>query len=221
MIYVVEDNSDIREIVKVTLESAGYEVMDFEESRPMLDAMERRLPELILLDIMLPGMDGMETLKIIEANKRYEGIPIIMLTAKSGELDKVQFLNSGAYDYITKPFGVLELIARVKANIRRNSNKELKDNTLYIGDFSINDNKRRICYKNEEITLTKKEYELTKLLIINHDKVLSKEDILTKVWGEDFEGEARTLNMFIARLREKLSPVVIKTVKGIGFVLIL
>lgn len=210
LIYSVEDNEEIREIIVCALESVGYEIKGFGNSELLMNAMRNRVPDLILLDIMLPGIDGIETLKLLQSDYAY--VPVIMLTAKDAEYDKVTLLDIGACDYITKPFGVLELIARVKANIKR-SNVKTENYGEYVADVD-----RFTITKNGVIlTLTNKEFKTLLMLIKARGAIVDKDILLEEVWGDDYEGEARTLNMVILRLRAKLGNNAIETIRGKGF----
>lgn len=211
LIYSVEDNENIREIVACAMEASGMEVMTFADSKSMLEHLGRKRPDLILLDIMLPDMDGVETLKILKSSD-YHDIPVIMVSAKTSEYDKVTLLDLGASDYITKPFGVLELIARVKANLKRQPIKIIAH-----GKYTVDDARRAITYQDTVLSLTVKEYETLRLLIMAKGEVVDKDFILKSVWGDGYEGETRTLNMVILRLRNKLTPDAIETVRNVGF----
>lgn len=211
LIYSVEDNENIREIVACAMEASGMDIVTFGESKSMFASLDNKRPDLILLDIMLPDMDGVETLKILKSTI-YHDIPVIMVSAKTSEYDKVTLLDMGASDYITKPFGVLELIARVKANLKRQQVKYIA-----YGKYLVNDAKREISYMDNPFMLTVKEYETLRLLIMAKGEVVDKDFILKSVWGDDYEGETRTLNMVILRLRAKLQPDAIETVRNIGF----
>lgn len=211
LIYSVEDNENIREIVACAMEASGMDILTFGDSKSMFANLDNKRPDLILLDIMLPDMDGVETLKKLKGSA-YHDIPVIMVSAKTSEYDKVTLLDLGASDYITKPFGVLELIARVKANLKRQPVK-----FITYGKYLVNDAKREISYTDNVLSLTVKEYETLKLLIMARGEAVDKEFILKSVWGDDYEGETRTLNMVILRLRAKLAPDAIETVRNIGF----
>lgn len=213
LIFSVEDNGEIREIIMCALESAGYSICGFADSEEMFVAMREHIPDLILLDIMLPGADGVETLKRLKSEYRH--IPVIMLTAKDGEYDKVALLDMGACDYLTKPFGVLELIARVKANLKR---RRLK--ILDYGGYIVNEDSFEASRNGKRLTLTNKEFMTLKILVEARGTIVDKDVILEKVWGADYEGETRTLNMVILRLRAKLGDNAIETVRGVGFRLI-
>lgn len=219
MIYIVEDDKNIREIETIALKNSGYEVQEFEFAADFLKALESRLPDLLLLDIMLPDADGLEIVKRIREESDLKKLPVIMVTAKTTEIDKVKGLDMGADDYLTKPFGIMELISRVKALLRRTS-KEQAEKVITIGEVCLNEEKHCVTVKGEGCELTYKEYELLKLLMINAGIVTSREDILEKVWGTNFEGESRTLDMHIKTLRQKLqeSSSMIKTVRNVGYI---
>lgn len=219
LIYIVEDDKNIREIESFALKNTGYAVREFELAADFYQALEEQLPELILLDIMLPDADGLEILENIRGQKRTSQVPVIMVTAKGTEIDKVKGLDFGADDYITKPFGVMELISRVKALLRR-TNKISPDKVITIGTVCMDEEKHRVTVNSKVCELTFKEYELLKLLMTNAGIVTGREDILEKVWGTDFEGESRTLDMHIKTLRQKLQEAgsMIKTVRNVGYI---
>ena len=218
LIYVVEDDRNIQEIETFALASSGYSVKGFDNAKQFYEALEKELPNLILLDIMLPDEDGIDILNNLRTRRDTKAIPVIMVTAKTGEVDKVRGLDSGADDYMTKPFGVMELLSRVRAVLRR-YNVEKSDTTLSIGSIVLDGAKRNVRVKDINCELTYKEYELLKLLMTNAGIVVSREMILDKVWGTDFEGESRTLDMHIKTLRQKLGTAggQIKTVIGVGY----
>lgn len=220
VIYIVEDDKNIREIEAIALRNFGYEVEEFVCAAEFFDAAERKVPALLLLDVMLPDMDGLAVVKAVRENKTLSHLPVIMVTAKSSEIDKVKGLDMGADDYLTKPFGIMELISRVKALLRR-SNREQEEKVLCIGEVCLDEEKHQVTVQGEICELTYKEYELLKLLMINAGIVVSREDILEKIWGTDFEGESRTLDMHIKTLRHKLkeSGSLIKTVRNVGYIL--
>ncbi len=220
LIYVVEDDKSIQEIETFALSSSGYRVVGFDNATQFYEAMDKELPTMILLDVMLPDEDGLTVVKKLRENKKTQNIPIIMVTAKTSELDKVKGLDSGADDYMTKPFGIMELISRVKAVLRR-TQIEPKESILRIGNVIL-DRSRHMVSLNEQICeLTYKEYELLKLLMTNAGVVVSRQVILDKVWGIDFEGESRTLDMHIKTLRQKLKEEgsLIKTVRNVGYIM--
>lgn len=218
MIYCVEDDRSIRELLVYALKSGGFDAEGFSESRDFYKALESGLPSMVLLDIMLPGEDGIEILRRLKASAKTRNIPVIMLTAKSSEYDKVLGLDSGADDYITKPFGIMELLARVKAVLRRvgaaNNSTELS-----AGGLSMNIEKHSVVADGQEVTLTLKEFELLRYLLENSGIVLSRNQILEEVWGYDYEGETRTVDVHIRSLRQKLgaSGGIIETVRGVGY----
>jgi two-component system alkaline phosphatase synthesis response regulator PhoP len=218
-VYIVEDDEDIREIVKYTLCSAGFEVTGFEGSFDFYKAMNDSLPALVLLDIMLPGDDGLDILKKLRSSAKTKKLPIIMLTAKGSELDKVKGLDFGADDYITKPFSVMELVSRINAVLRRSGMEEDVDAKLEYGGITIDNTRRIVTVDGESISLTFKEYELLYYLMLNRGLALDRNKILEIVWGYDFEGESRTLDMHIRSLRQKLGMLAhnIKTIRNVGY----
>lgn len=220
-IYIVEDDQNIREIEKYALENTGYEVEEFERASDFFEKLEKQLPQLILLDIMLPDDDGLHIVKEIRSNKKWADIPIILLTAKTTEMDKVKGLDIGADDYMTKPFGVMELISRVKALLRRTSDNRMEEKILEFQNITVNLEKHIVKVDNEICELTFKEFELLKVFIQNAGIVVKRETLLTKVWGTDFEGESRTLDMHIKTLRQKLGSAgeKIKTIRSVGYLL--
>ena len=217
-IYIVEDDVNIREIERYALKNSGYEVEEFESGADFFKRMEQRMPNLVILDIMLPGEDGMDILAKLRADKRTSKLPVIMVTAKTTELDKVKGLDSGADDYITKPFGVMELISRVKALLRRTTDVNTEAQMKY-GDILVDNDKHAVFVCGNPCELTYKEYELLKYLITNKGIVLSRDKLMSQVWGFDFEGETRTVDVHIATLRTKLGAAgeAIKTVRGVGY----
>ena len=219
LIYIVEDDTNIREIESFALKNSGYNIADFESALEFNKALQNKIPDLILLDIMLPDEDGLMILKRLRSTPETKKIPIIMVTAKTTEIDKVKGLDSGADDYITKPFGVMELISRVKALLRRSGDYEEK--VISVGDIIIDDSKHTVTVDGELCELTYKEYELLKLLMNNMGIVLKREVIMERIWGIDFEGESRTLDMHIKTLRKKLGSGghFIKTVRNVGYVI--
>ena len=219
-IYIVEDDINIREIERYALKNSGYEVEEFEGSASFFKRLEKNIPSLILLDIMLPGEDGLDILTRIRADKATADVPVIMVTAKTSELDKVKGLDLGADDYITKPFGVMELISRVKALLRR-SNAASEEKTLALGEIQIDNEKHCVYVGNRLCELTCKEFELLKMMMQNVGIVLTRDRIMDRVWGTDYEGESRTLDMHIKTLRKKLGEegIRIKTVRNVGYVL--
>lgn len=221
LIYVVEDDKSIQEIESYALTNAGYRVEGFETAKDFYQAMESELPDLILLDIMLPDEDGLSIVKKLRSCRETVPVPIIMVTAKTTELDKVKGLDIGADDYMTKPFGVMELISRVKAMLRRSAKPEEKEKVLKFGRVALDREKHAVYVGDRPVELTYKEYELLKLLLINAGIVTTREVILDRVWGTDFEGESRTLDMHMKTLRQKLGEAggMIKTVRNVGYIL--
>ena len=189
MIFCVEDDANIRKLVVYTLESTGFEARGFEEGKSFFEAICEELPELVILDIMLPGMDGMEILTRMKRDEKTRDIPVIMATAKSAEYDKVQGLDAGADDYITKPFGMLELVSRVKAVLRRSQKySESGKDMVAVKGISIDLKKHEVLAGGEVITLTLKEYELLRRLMENPNIVLTRDNLLAEIWGYDFDG---------------------------------
>lgn len=220
LIYIVEDDKNIREIEAFALKNSGYQIRDFECAAQFYAKMEEKLPNLILLDVMLPDEDGLNIVKRIRNNPESRKIPVIMVTAKTTELDKVKGLDMGADDYLTKPFGVMELISRVKALLRRCEGAE--DEKYYsVRDLLLDVEKHTVSVEGENIELTYKEYELLRLLMQNAGIVTSRETIMERVWGTDFEGESRTLDMHIKTLRQKLGSAgsMIKTIRNVGYII--
>lgn len=217
LIYVVEDDKNIREIETFALKNTGYEILDFECAGDFYNELTKKKPDIVLLDIMLPDEDGLEIVKKLRANVETKNIPIILVTAKTSEIDKVKGLDIGADDYMTKPFGVMELISRVKALLRRSNKTEEK--VLRIGAVCLDEEKHLVTVDGAACELTYKEYELLKLLMNNAGIVTSRDSILEKIWGTDFEGESRTLDMHIKTLRQKLKDAgsMIKTVRNVGY----
>lgn len=221
LIYCVEDDAGIRELITLALSTADFEVVGFEEATSFYNALKKRTPNLILLDLMLPKIDGMSILKSIKNDSMYSDIPIIILTAKSMELDKVKGLESGADDFITKPFGVLELMARVKAVLRRTNKKDKIESLIEYSDLTMDYSKRILLYKDTPVVLTYKEFELLHYLMLNKGIVLSRDKILQEIWGYDYEGETRTVDMHIKTIRQKLDavgcPDYVVTVRSAGY----
>lgn len=217
LIYVVEDDKNIREIEVFALRNTGYEIKDFECAKEFYQEMEEKKPDIILLDIMLPDEDGLDIVRKLRAGIETKDIPIILVTAKTSEIDKVKGLDIGADDYMAKPFGVMELISRVKALLRRSNKNEEK--ILYIGKVCLDEEKHMVTTDGNPCELTYKEYELLKLLMNNAGIVTPRDLILEKIWGTDFEGESRTLDMHIKTLRQKLKEAgsMIKTVRNVGY----
>jgi len=218
MIYCVEDERNIRELIVYTLESTGFEAKGFEDGTQLFRELDKKVPQLILLDVMLPGEDGIQILKKLKTSLVTKHIPVIMVTAKGAEYDKVIGLDEGADDYITKPFGMMEFVSRVKAVLRRVGSEEPKTE-LGAGDISINIEKHNVYVKNEQVVLTLKEFELLKFLLENVGIVLTRDRLLEHIWGYDFDGETRTVDVHIRTLRQKLGEAgnIIETVRGVGY----
>ena len=218
MIYCVEDDPDIRELVVYTLQSTGYGAVGFGDSAALFAALADALPELIILDIMLPGEDGMAILKRLKASGQTREIPVIMATARSSEFDKVYGLDSGADDYVAKPFGMMELLARVKAVLRRARPQEAVQ-TLSRGAILLDTDKHVVRVQGTEVYLTYKEFELLRILMTHPGQVFSRDRLLAEIWGYDFDGETRTVDVHIRSLRHKLGAAgeEIETVRGIGY----
>ena len=217
-ILVVEDDKNIREIEMFALKNSGYVVEEFENAKSFFSRSVEKVPDLVLLDIMLPDMDGLEIVKKLRSRPDTVRVPIILVTAKTTELDKVKGLDIGADDYLTKPFGVMELISRVKALLRR-SRALQDDKQLVLGDITLDSERREVHVGGELCELTFKEFELLKLLMVNAGIVLHRDTIMSDVWGTDYEGESRTLDMHIKTLRQKLGDAgnMIKTVRNVGY----
>lgn len=216
MIYCVEDERNIRELLVYTLGTSGFEAKGLEDGQELKQALKEQLPELILLDIMLPGQDGYELLEFLKGNPDTSQIPVIMVTAKEAEYDKVRGLEAGADDYITKPFGMMEFLARVKAVLRRTKRQE--DQYQYQG-LKIDVKRRQVWDGERGVELTLKEFELLRYLMKNQGIVLTREQILEKIWGYEYYGETRTVDVHIRTLRQKLgdSGKWIETVRGVGY----
>lgn len=217
-IYIVEDDKNIREIEMFALKNSGYAVEEFENAKSFFSRSVEKVPDLVLLDIMLPDMDGLEIVKKLRSRPDTVRVPIILVTAKTTELDKVKGLDIGADDYLTKPFGVMELISRAKALLRR-SRALQDDKQMVLGDITLDSERREVHVGGELCELTFKEFELLKLLMVNAGIVLHRDTIMSDVWGTDYEGESRTLDMHIKTLRQKLGEAgnMIKTVRNVGY----
>jgi len=213
-IWCVEDDVSINELYSCVLESYGFNYKIFESAEAFWEALKAASPDLILLDVMLPGEDGFDILGKLRGSTVYNNIAVLFVSAKGDELSKVRGLNMGANDYITKPFGVMELVARVNANLR---NKGVSPKRLTYKDIGIDDDKRAVTIGGTPAELTKKEYLLLRYLVANAGNTMEREAIFTSVWGEDFMGETRTLDMHIRSLRAKLKDAEIETVRGVGF----
>ncbi|MBD8928780.1 response regulator transcription factor [Eubacterium sp.] len=218
LIYIVEDDTAIKELESYALINSEFSVEGFERGKELFDALTIKIPALILLDIMLPDEDGIHILKKIRSTMAYRDIPVIMVTAKTTEIDAVKGLDMGADDYITKPFGVMELISRVKAVLRRTQKAEHQQILIY-KNIVIDEAQHKVFVDDEEIELTYKEYEVLKLLIINKGIVLTRDRIMESIWGYDFEQGNRTVDVHIQSLRKKIKSagVHIKTIRNVGY----
>lgn len=220
--YVVEDEDSIREIVRCALSSCGLQVTGFEDAVAMFAELAHQKPDLILLDIMLPTIDGLEALRRLKADEATAPIPVILLTAKSGEIDKVAGLDLGAEDYITKPFGVLELMARVRAVLRRNAPQAAGRGLIERKGLRLDISGREASLEGKPLELTLKEFDLLRMLMENAGRVLPRDTLLDRIWGYGYQGETRTLDMHIRSLRQKLGDDAensrfITTVRGVGY----
>lgn len=218
LIYIVEDDTAIKELESYALINSEFSVEGFERGKELFDALTKKIPALILLDIMLPDEDGIHILKKIRSTTAYRDIPVIMVTAKTTEIDAVKGLDMGADDYITKPFGVMELVSRVKAVLRRTQKAEHQQILIY-KNIVIDEAQHKVFVDDEEIELTFKEYEVLKLLIINKGIVLTRDKIMETIWGYDFEQGNRTVDVHIQSLRKKIKSagVHIKTIRNVGY----
>ena len=218
MIYCVEDDDNIRELVIYTLETTGLKAKGFAEGAEFMEELAFDTPELILLDIMLPGEDGLAILRKLKSSSKTKDIPVIMVTAKGTEYDKVIGLDSGADDYVTKPFGMMELVSRIKAVLRRSGQTADKAD-LEIDGVKMNVKKHEVTVDGQTVTLTLKEYELLERLMRNRNIVLTRDQLLEDIWGYDFDGETRTVDVHVRTLRHKLGEkgAIIETVRGVGY----
>ena len=218
-IWIVEDEDDIRDLVVYALKAKGFAASGFADGTAFFAALDKTLPDLALLDVMLPGEDGLSLLKKIRNGARTRRLPVIMLTAKGSEYDKVKGLDLGADDYLPKPFGVLELMARISAVLRRSGEPARAKKQLCYKNITLDDERRLVRVDDKKIALTFKEYELLRHILANAERVLPRDSILESVWGYDFAGESRTLDMHIKTLRRKLGPAGehIKTIRNVGY----
>ena len=220
LIYIVEDDENILEIEEIALRNANYQVSGFSSARDMYEKLSKIKPDLFLLDIMLPDEDGNQILRNLRKNPETARIPAIMVTAKSSEIDLIKAFDEGSDDYIKKPFSIMELTSRVKAVLRRTNKNEDEHIVINYKDLNLNDEKRKVSISGENIDLTYKEYELLRYLLVNKGIVLSREKIMDYVWGTDFMGESRTLDMHIKTLRKKLGEYgdIISTIRNVGYI---
>ncbi len=217
LVYIVEDDTSIREIEEIALKNSNYTVQSFDRASTFYKRLEEVVPDLVLLDIMLPDEDGYEIIKKMREDFKTKNIPVIMVTAKSTEMDMVKGLDEGADDYIRKPFSVLELLSRVRSIMRRSARAETRQ--LRVGDIILDRDRHCVRVDDKNVVLTLKEYELLRYLMQNENIVLSRDAIMRAVWGLDFEGESRSVDMHIKTIRQKLGDMgtCIKTVRGIGY----
>ncbi len=218
MIWCVEDDASIRDIEVYALQSTGLEARGFEDGDSFLSALKTDIPDLVILDIMLPGTDGIAVLKALKGTAEYADIPVIMATAKGAEFDKVQGLDLGADDYLVKPFGMMEMVSRVKAVMRRCKPKTAS-HVLQADGLSLNLNERTVTINGERVSLTFKEFELLSLFMRNIGRVFSRDALYNEIWDSDFVGETRTVDMHIRTLRQKLGEYgdMIETIRHVGY----
>lgn len=218
MIFCVEDDPNIRELEVYTLQSVGFKALGIGNGDDLFKALECTEPTLILLDIMLPGDDGITLLKRLRSDRRTAQVPVIMATARGSEFDKVHGLDNGADDYIAKPFGMMEMVSRVKAVLRRYKQGEQLDK-LIAGELAMDIHKHRVTVKGQEVVLTFKEFELLHKLLERPGQVFTREQLLTDIWGYDFAGETRTVDVHVRTLRAKLGAagILVETVRGVGY----
>lgn len=218
MIWCVEDDTSIRDIEVYALMSTGFEAKGFEDGNSFWAALQEEKPELVVLDVMLPGMDGVTLLKMMKETKEFRDIPVIMATAKGTEYDKIQSLDLGADDYLVKPFGIMEMVSRVKAVLRR-CNRTNETDRFEIGGLMLNSNEHTVSVDGERVLLTYKEYELLRLFLSQPGHAFTREQLLSHVWNTDFVGETRTVDMHIRTLRQKLGVYgnMIETVRNVGY----
>ena len=218
MIWCVDDDSTIREIEVYTLEQMGFMARGFADGVSMLEALKTEIPELIVLDIMMPDMDGLEVLNKLRSEAEYKDISVIMATAKGTEMDKIGGLNSGADDYLVKPFGVMEMVARVNAVLRRAVKEDSADDII-VGNIVLKEKEHKVITCTEKVELTHKEFEMLKLFMKNPNMVFSRDKLMSEIWGMDYIAETRTVDMHIKTLRQKLGSAggQIKTVIGVGY----
>lgn len=216
MIWCVEDDPSVRDIEVYALTSTGLEALGFEDGNTFWDALQKKQPDLVLLDVMLPGVDGLELLTRLKASERFRNLPVIMATAKGSEFDKVRSLDMGADDYITKPFGMMEMVSRVKAVLRRT---QQVTRLLQRDELTVDLEQYTVCLAGQRIALTNKEFELLKLFLSQPGVVFTREQLLKKIWNTDYVAETRTVDMHIRTLRQKLGAYghMIETVRGVGY----
>ena len=218
MIYCVEDDDAIRELMIYSLKTAGFEARGFVDAEAFWPVIEQELPDLVLLDVMMPGQDGISILQQLRSQSYTRDLPVVMATARGTEIDKVQSLDLGADDYLVKPFGMMEMISRIKAVLRRSQRNQPLD-LCYFGDIQMDVERHKVSVRNRKVELTLKEFELLHILLKAPQKVFSRQELLDRVWGQDFLGETRTVDVHVGTLRQKLGSAsgYIKTVRGVGY----
>jgi two-component system alkaline phosphatase synthesis response regulator PhoP len=225
LIFSVEDDLNIQNVIRIALENSQLDIVAFNNAGEMLKKLDDTLPDVLLLDIMLPGMDGLQLIKKLKSNDKYKNIPIMVISAKTSEIDKVIGIDLGADDYLAKPFGVLELVSRVKALLRRSKVSE-ESTLLEISGLSLDKSNHKVKYEDKEIEFTNKQFALLEYMMIKHQRLITRDDLLNKIWGYDFVGETRTLDVHIKEIRRKLKlsgieAPTIETVRGIGYKFVL
>lgn len=225
LVFSVEDDLNIQNVIRIALENSQIDVLAFTSANQMLAKLEETLPDVLLLDIMLPGMDGLQLIKKLKKNDKYKNIPIMVISAKTTEIDKVIGIDLGADDYMAKPFGVLEMVSRVKALLRRNKNTG-ENEILEINGLVLDKKEHQVLYKEKTVDLTNKQFDLLEYLMQRHKRLISREELLNNIWGYDFVGETRTIDVHIKEIRNKLKLAgieqpTIETVRGIGYKFIL
>lgn len=218
LVYILEDDTGVRELEAYALKGNGYDVQGFSEPRQFFDALKKELPDLVVIDVMLPGEDGLSITKKLRASSAYRHLPIVMVTAKDSEIDAIKGLDSGADDYITKPFSVMIFLSRIKALLRRTSERDERKTYSY-ASIVLDDKKHKVYSFGAEVELTFKEYEILKYLMLNQGIAVTREQLLNKVWGYDSESETRTVDSHILTLRKKLgeSGALIETIRHVGY----
>ena len=219
MIYCVEDDSAIRDIEVYALRSTGFEAEGLENGEQLFAAIKKRVPELIILDVMLPGEDGLEILKRIRFSALTRSVPVIMATARGEEYDKITGLDSGADDYLVKPFGMMEMVSRVRAVLRRSGGGESAQKLLTLGSLALDPASHTVTVNGQAVTLTLKEFEILRTMMAKPGVVFTRDRLLSEVWGTDYDGETRTVDVHIRTLRQKLGDAgaLIGTVRGVGY----
>ncbi len=225
VVFSVEDDLNIQNVIKIALENSQFEIVNFENGRSLFHSLEVQIPDIFLLDIMLPDMDGLEIVKKLKKNEKYKNIPIMIISAKSSEIDRVIGIDLGADDYLVKPFGVLELVSRVKALLRRNE-KFNQSKIIQIKELRLDIKEYIVRYKDQEIIFTKKQFDLLKYFMEKNQKTVTRDEILNNVWGYEFFGETRTLDVHVKEIRKKLKDAgvesqAIETIRGVGYKFVL